>query len=159
MVSEVIDNAELIKEIEKEINLFKISFVNKFGFMPSVIMPGADKLSRTKPEVDMETIYMVVNRMLIQWHPETPSEGLRTKTRKQYIVIFRQLFMKACFDYGYGCTAVSTYLGNFDHATTLHGNRAFNNLLDTDRKAKEMCGWNKDTFKSILEITLIAAKK
>ncbi len=132
------ENIELQKEIESEIHQFKISFCNKFGFMPIIMPPRADKLNKNRPEINMDTIYTIVDKMLFDWHPDSPPEGLRAKTRKHNIVIFRQMFIKISFDYGYGCTAVSNFLGNFDHATMLHGNRAFTNLLDSDRKVKEM---------------------
>lgn len=56
-------------------------------------------------------------------------EGIRTKTSKREVVIYRQVFCIIALRTGYGPSEIGTHL-NISHATVIHSRGVMDNLLE-----------------------------
>jgi hypothetical protein len=118
---------EQIHEAEDMIQEFTSKFYDKFGFWPVVKF---NINSFFIPPLSLSQAEEIVNDMFKKHAPEAyPAEGIRSKLRRQQVVLHRQIFFKIARESGYGFKAIGEFVG-FDHATVLHSNTNIRNKLE-----------------------------
>lgn len=113
---------------EEMVSRFRKEFYATFGVYP-VVNYSFDKTGL--PRITLKMLEQLVNDVMEEEDPEfyTPM-GIRLRTRKREIVMYRQAFLKIAYDIGYGPSVSATHIG-YDHATAIHGNRHMVALLET----------------------------
>jgi hypothetical protein len=118
---------EQIHEAEEMIKDFTSKFYEKFGFWPVVKF---NINSFFIPPLSLTQAEEIVNHIFKKHIPEGyPPEGIRSKLRRQQVVLHRQIFFKIARESGYGLKTIGEFVG-FDHATVLHSTTNIANKLE-----------------------------
>lgn len=110
--------------------------------------------SLTKKEVDLELAKQTLNNIIhnvetdvsidfiqkfIADYFDLPLDSLKAKTRKKEIVLARQLAIYFAKKYtSFSLKSIGYHFGGRDHSTVIHAVQCVNDLMDTDRKFKNL---------------------
>lgn len=140
------------KVAEEMITKFKEEMTELTGISPVVIMSFSDDMLHPLLLQDLESI---INEHFMEMCPKSIMfpDGIRTKSRKRELVVYRHLFYFMASKMGYGPSFIAAHM-DFDHATAIHGTRAFTDLLESrDKQALQIFNAVHNAYQKRLEST------
>lgn len=119
---------------EAAVTTFITDFYSRFGTAPKVIV----NYEKNVPILSLGELETIINMQLEEDYPEifkkiTEGKGIRFKTRKNRVVIFRNIFFTLSNEYGHPLTTTGDHLG-YNHCSVHYGKSAVKNSDDLWQK-------------------------
>jgi hypothetical protein len=121
---------DTIDEANKMISEFKIKFKDEFGVTPFVYFTFSTKKVKRATLKQVEDFF---NSIISENFGEAYPNGIRQKTRKRELLVYRQIAQFLCQKMGYGVVHLKHYF-QWDHATSLHSKKVITNFIETNDK-------------------------
>ena len=127
----MIRSEEDVKKMETLSNFFSECFYSQFGIYPRIWYDVATEKHTLKAEV----IRSVTNIALEIEYPKQYPKGIADRRRDRELVIYRQYYFYLCMKKTSSTLQrTGRTIGNYNHATVLHGIKCIQKILDTNDK-------------------------
>lgn len=122
---------EEIKKMDSLADFFSKCFYAQFGIYPKVWYDTSAK----RDVLNIDIIKDIVNKALHKATENIFPEGIGTRSRKRPLAIYRQYYFYLCMTHTNATLArVGKEIGNYDHATVLHGVNCIKEIIEIKDK-------------------------
>jgi hypothetical protein len=115
-----------MKEADKMINEFKLSFKETFGVEPLVVYSFEEHYV---PKITLDELVELASDCLKEnYKSEIFEGGIRNRRRERILVLYRQLFLKIAQQIGYTTTRAAKVIG-YKHCTAIYSRRKVEDFI------------------------------
>lgn len=118
-------------DANKLVSDFRLYFFTRFGVNASIFYDL--KETDRPPAVPLDKLEEIVNSFLHDEYPEKYPNGIRSRTRKKELIMYRHMFFKLAIEMGYSCNAAGGFL-EYSHCQALWSKGVITDFIDVKDK-------------------------
>lgn len=124
------DLSEKVAKIDERIKEFKDNIFKEFEVNVEVLYNIIDH----RKKLPLSTLVNIINECLFRrYDKDKYPKGIRTRTRKRKVVIYRDCYMSIAYNWCYSLNQIGYEIG-YDHATVLHARKTLSSMIKTNFK-------------------------